>query len=119
MAPLWEAALKRALLLELVGLPGHCVLQQQLVAVAPGHWALLQQLAAAHRCTFCHGDQWRGQENVPALAGQREEYLLASLRAYRDNSRSGYDASMAEVVQALSDADLIELAYGIARLGAH
>ena len=47
-------------------------------------------LAHQNRCNFCH--------NVPRLAGQREDYLLKSLRAYKDNSRRGYDAQMSEIV---------------------
>jgi hypothetical protein len=35
---------------------------------------------------------WGSMDNVPRLAGQREDYLLKSLRAYKENSRRGYDA---------------------------
>jgi cytochrome c553 len=58
----------------------------------------------------------QGGQNVPRLAGQREDYLLKALRGYKDNSRRGYDAAMAEVVYPLQDADLVELAYFLARV---
>src|SRR5215472_8900328 len=48
------------------------------------------------------------QNNVPRLADQREDYLLKTLRDYKSCARRGYDASMAEVLQALDDAQLIE-----------
>jgi cytochrome c553 len=56
-----------------------------------------------------------GQDNVPRLAGQREDYLLKALRGYKDNSRRGYDAQMSEVVYDLKDEDFVELAYFLAR----
>jgi cytochrome c553 len=73
--------------------------------------ALIQQ----HRCNICHKADFSGEENVPRLAGQREEYLLKSLRGYKDNSRRGYDAQMSEVVYDLKDEDFVELAYFLAR----
>jgi cytochrome c553 len=67
------------------------------------------------KCNSCHTPNFAGQENVPRLAGQREDYLLKSLRAYKNNSRRGYDDQMADVVQPLSDADFADLAYFLAR----
>ena len=73
-------------------------------------------LAGQNRCNFCHQSNFEGGQNVPRLAGQREDYLLKALRGYKDNSRRGYDAFMAEVVYPLQDADLVELAYFLARV---
>lgn len=72
---------------------------------------LLQQ----HRCNVCHLPTFAGIENVPRLAGQREDYLLKSLHGYKDNTRRGYDTQMADVVAPLSDADFADLAYVLAR----
>lgn len=74
-----------------------------------------QVLAAQNRCNICHRADFSGQENVPRLAGQREDYLLKTLREYKSGTRHGYDASMADVVQPVSDADFVDLAYYIAR----
>jgi cytochrome c553 len=68
-------------------------------------------LVTAHRCTSCHGARFDGQEGVPRLAAQREDYVARTLREYKHNIRPGYDATMAEVLQPLSDADLDELAW--------
>ena len=71
---------------------------------------LIQQ----HRCNFCH-QNLAGQENVPRLASQREDYLVKTLLEYKTNIRRGYDASMAEVIYPLNDAQILDLAYFIAR----
>jgi cytochrome c553 len=73
-------------------------------------------LGQQYRCNFCHQADYAGRENVPRLAGQREDYLLKALRGYKDNSRRGYDASMSDVVYPLKDADFADLAYFLARL---
>ena len=51
----------------------------------------------------------------PRLADQREDYLLTTLRDYKSGARRGYDASMAEVLQPLDDAQLVAIAYYLAR----
>jgi len=75
-------------------------------------WSLVRK----HHCLFCHNSDFSGHENVPRLAGQREDYLLKALRDFKGNRRPGYDASMAEVVQPISDAELADLAYLMARV---
>ena len=55
-------------------------------------------------------------ENVPRLAAQREDYLLKSLRGYKDRSRRGYDAQMTEVVHTMNEQDFADLAYFLARV---
>jgi cytochrome c553 len=73
-------------------------------------------LGEKYRCNFCHQTNYAGHENVPRIAGQREDFLLKSLRTYKDNSRYGYDAQMSEVLYPMKDEDLVELAYFLARL---
>ncbi len=74
--------------------------------------ALIEQ----NRCNFCHTKNYYGEENVPRLAGQREDYLVKALREYKNNTRRGYDASMADVLYAISDEQILDLAYFLARL---
>jgi cytochrome c553 len=73
-------------------------------------------LGQQHRCNFCHQSNYAGQENVPRIAGQREDYLLKALRGYKDNSRFAYDAQMSDVVYPLKDEDFADLASFLARL---
>lgn len=70
--------------------------------------------AEQNHCLICHQSNLSGRDNVPRLAGQREEYALKSLREYKSGARHGYDTSMADVVQPMADADFIDLAYYIA-----
>jgi cytochrome c553 len=81
----------------------------------PARMDKARALSTQHRCNFCHQANYQGQENVPRIAGQREDYLLKALRGYKDNSRRGYDAQMAEVVYTMKDEDFVELAYFLAR----
>ena len=73
-------------------------------------------LAEQNHCIICHRSDLSGQNNVPRLAGQREDYLLKSLRDYKSGTRHGYDSSMADVVQPMPDADFVDLAYYVARM---
>jgi cytochrome c553 len=75
-------------------------------------------LVAQNRCNICHTATFAGQDNVPNIADQREDYLVKALRGYKDNSRHGYDATMAEVMAPISDDQILDLAYYIARVGA-
>jgi cytochrome c553 len=72
-------------------------------------------LVEQHRCGTCHGADFAGHDNIPRLAAQREDYLAKALREYKSNARPGYDASMAEVVQPIRDADISDIAYFMAR----
>jgi cytochrome c553 len=73
-------------------------------------------LVEQDHCNVCHLPDFSGRDNVPRLADQREDYLLKTLRDYKSGARRGYDASMAEVLQPVDDAQLIEFAYYLARL---
>ena len=74
--------------------------------------ALIQQ----HRCNFCHNPNFSGAQQVPRLAGQREDYLGKALREYKNNTRRAYDTGMADVLYAISDEQLRDLAYFLTRL---
>jgi cytochrome c553 len=74
--------------------------------------ALVQQ----HRCDTCHNLDLSGKENVPRIANQREDYLAKTLGEYKDNSRHGYDGSMADVMGPVTSEQIADLAYFIARI---
>jgi cytochrome c553 len=67
------------------------------------------------RCGICHLSDFRGQNQIPRLAGQREAYLEAEMRAYRDGKRSGGDTIMAAALYGVSDADIRALAHYLSR----
>ena len=51
----------------------------------------------------------------PGSLPSARTYLVKALREYKSNTRPGYDASMAEVTQPISDAEILDLAYFMAR----
>ena len=73
------------------------------------------QRAKELRCGICHLADFSGQNQIPRLAGQREAYLEAEMRAYRDGKRTGGDTIMAAALYGVSDADLKALAHFLAR----
>ena len=85
----------------------------------PGDPARLERaraLTEENHCNVCHRPDFSGRENVPRLADQREDYLLKALRDYKSGARHGYDATMAEALQPVDDAQLAEFAYYLAHL---
>jgi cytochrome c553 len=73
-------------------------------------------LIAQNRCNFCHSRNFFGEQNVPRLADQREDYLVKALREYKSNTRRGYDASMADVLYGITDEQILDLAHFLAHL---
>jgi cytochrome c553 len=69
------------------------------------------EIAQKRFCASCHNPDYSGREQMARLAGQRETYLLKALQDFRTGVRVGTQASMAEAVRGLSDADLADLAY--------
>jgi cytochrome c553 len=83
-----------------------------------GDAARMQQAGALitqNRCNSCHGLDLAGRENIPRIADQREDYLVKTLREYKTNDRRGYDGAMAEVLAPMSDQQILDVAYYIAR----
>ena len=72
-------------------------------------------LITQYRCNSCHNLDLSGRENIPHIADQGETYLAKTLREYKSNTRHGYDAAMAEVLAPISDEQILDLAYFIAR----
>ncbi len=78
--------------------------------------ARARALVKQNHCNICHTPSFAGQENVPRIADQREDFLIKALRGYKDNSRRGYDDSMANVIAPISDTQILDLAYFLARV---
>jgi cytochrome c553 len=82
----------------------------------PARLERARALVEQNHCNVCHRPDFAGQENVPRLAGQREDYLLKALREYKSGARHGYEPTMAEVLQPIDDAQLVEFASYLSRL---
>ncbi|MFD2190680.1 c-type cytochrome [Pistricoccus aurantiacus] len=63
-------------------------------------------------CVACHGKDGKATAPIyPNLAGQSAQYLESSLKAYREDQRSGgMAAMMTPQAKALSDEDIADLA---------
>ncbi|MGG5811405.1 c-type cytochrome [Falsiroseomonas sp. CW058] len=72
-------------------------------------------LSERMRCGACHLPDYRGREQIPRLAAQREEFLAATLAEYRDNRRVGSDTQMNAVMYGVADADIAALAHYLAQ----
>jgi cytochrome c553 len=75
-----------------------------------------EQLASGMRCGICHLPNYMGREQMPRLAGQREDYLLHSLLQFKNNQAVGRDSNMAASVYGVADADLQALSHYLARV---
>jgi len=75
-----------------------------------------QAIATNQRCASCHLPTLAGQEQMPRVARQRIDYLVETLKSYRDNPRPGADTAMSQPVGGLRDADLVALAHYAASL---
>ena len=56
-------------------------------------------------CTGCHLGQYQGDATVPRLAGQQHDYLLKSMRDFRDRARAN-NPGMTDLMKATAEADL-------------
>ena len=72
-------------------------------------------LAEQHKCVLCHGAALDGGQQVPRIAGQREDYLRMTLRGFQSGTRAGYTQAMTSAVSHIPPEDLDTLAYYVAR----
>lgn len=75
-----------------------------------------KKVAAGNRCGSCHLPDFHGREQMPRLAGQREDYLAHAMLGYRDGRRTGADTTMSEVLYGVSDKDIEALAHYLSRI---
>ena len=80
-----------------------------LISVAKAAGDAASGEASASTCVSCHGELGASPiEGTPIIAGQHEDYLLITLRAYKTGERS--NPAMASLIAGLSDIDLQNLA---------
>ena len=75
-----------------------------------------QALSNQHKCSYCHGADMAGGQQVPRIGGQKEDYLRASLHGYKSGDRPGYTRAMSEALSQVSAEDLDLLAFYAANL---
>ena len=75
------------------------------------------EIARRALCGTCHLPDYTGQNQIPRLASQHEDYLALTMKMYRDSPAPGRDTAMSAVLQGLTDADLGHLAHYFAHFG--
>ncbi len=65
-------------------------------------------------CGTCHLPDYAGRQQIPRLAGQQEEFLIFSMKQFRDHPGLGRDTIMAASLHGLKDGDLADLAHFLA-----
>jgi cytochrome c553 len=74
------------------------------------------EIAMQRRCGSCHLPTLAGQEQMPRLARQRLDYLIETLKSYRDSPRPGADTAMSAAIGGATDIDITALAHYAASL---
>jgi len=67
-------------------------------------------------CTMCHLGGFKGQNEIPRVAGQHYEYIVKQLHDFRALRRTNDAGNMTSVARTLSDSDIEDLAQYIAGL---
>lgn len=75
-----------------------------------------RELASKMNCASCHMANYEGREQMPRLAGQREDYLVHSMRDFHTGKAIGRDTMMASVLHGVSDQDIQDLGHYLAHL---
>lgn len=67
-------------------------------------------------CTMCHLGGFMGQNEIPRVAGQNYQYVVAQLKAFKDRTRTNDAGNMTSVARTLSDTDIENLGHYLAGL---
>lgn len=69
-----------------------------------------RDLTVKNACIACHGPRLLGQQQMPRIAGQFQEYLRAQLTGFKAGTRADMDGTMSSAAQGLSPQDIDVLA---------
>jgi len=80
-------------------------------SLAKGRTVALGNKGKMRSCASCHGDDYRGHEDAPRLAGRGAYYLIRQLADMKSGVRKGAAlGKMKEIINKLSDADILNVA---------
>jgi len=83
---------------------------------APANVEKGRQLSVQNNCVACHSASLMGQQHIPRLAGQQQDYLRTQLASFKASTRGEMDGVMTSAAQALSADDIEVLADYLAGL---
>ena len=67
-------------------------------------------------CTMCHLGRFKGQNEIPRVAGQHHDYVVKQLADFKAGRRTNDAGSMSSVSKTLSDQDMDDLAHFLSSL---
>ncbi len=82
----------------------------------PARQAKGAEKAAETLCTMCHLGGFKGQNEIPRVAGQRYDYIIKQLQDFKNRRRTNDAGNMTSVSRTLSDEDIVNLAHYLADL---
>jgi cytochrome c553 len=65
---------------------------------------------------MCHLGAFKGQNEVPRVAGQHHDYIVKQLHDFREGRRTNDAGNMSSVSKTLSDQDIDDLAHFLSTL---
>lgn len=82
----------------------------------PARVAKGAQKSAETLCTMCHLGGFKGQNEIPRVAGQQHDYIVKQLADFKARRRTNDAGSMTSVAKTLSDEDIENLAQYLSTL---
>jgi cytochrome c553 len=82
----------------------------------PAKVAAGRKVADAVLCTMCHLGEFKGQNEIPKVAGQWPQYIQKQLEDFRAKRRTNDAGNMTSVARTLTDEQIQDLAHYIANL---
>ncbi len=76
----------------------------------PAQVAAGEKKSAETLCTMCHLGGFKGQNEIPRVAGQQHDYIVKQLQDFKARRRTNDAGSMTSVSKTLSDEDIANLA---------
>jgi cytochrome c553 len=67
-------------------------------------------------CTMCHLGGFKGQNEIPRVAGQHHDYVVKQMLDFKNARRTNDAGNMASVSKTLSDQDIDDLAHFLTTL---
>jgi cytochrome c553 len=75
-----------------------------------------KKVSDAALCSMCHLGEFKGQNEIPRVAGQWPQYTTKQLQDFKAKRRTNDGGNMTSVTRTLSDEDIENLAHYIANL---
>ena len=65
---------------------------------------------------MCHLGGFKGQNEIPRVAGQHHDYIVKQLKDFKARTRTNDAGNMTSVAQTISAEDIVDLAHFTANL---